>query len=197
MSPTLSVVEYIDKNTPWKAELVLLRELCLSTALEETVKWGAPIYMYEGKNVVGLVAFKNHISLWFHQGVFLKDAHKKLMNVNEGKTKGLYQWRFYKTEDIEPQLILDYLNEAIANEKAGKRISVNRNKALIIPEVLQKALQNDKNLYTHFNAFTPGKKREFADYISEAKREETQLKRLDKCVDLILAGIGLHDKYKK
>jgi len=48
-----------------------------------------------------------------------------------------------------------------------------------------------------FDSFSLSKKRDFAEYISEPKRPETKLTRLDKIVPMILKGIGLNDKYLK
>ncbi len=48
-----------------------------------------------------------------------------------------------------------------------------------------------------FDAMTPGKRREYADHISEAKRTETKTSRLAKILPMIAAGAGLHDKYRK
>ena len=87
------VAAWLEKHQQWQAHLTKLRDILLSTELTETVKWGSPTYTLEGKNVISLAAFKNHCGLWFHQGVFLKDAGKKLVNAQDGKTKALRQWR--------------------------------------------------------------------------------------------------------
>ncbi len=87
-----SVMEYIDEHDKWKELLMLLREVIISTGLyEETIKWGMPTYTVGGKNVLGIGAFKNHLSLLFHHGSFLKDHHSVLLNAQEGKTKGMRQ----------------------------------------------------------------------------------------------------------
>jgi uncharacterized protein YdeI (YjbR/CyaY-like superfamily) len=52
-------------------------------------------------------------------------------------------------------------------------------------------------LKKNFYALSKSKQREFAEYIAEAKREETKRKRLQKITLLIMHRIGLHDKYKK
>ncbi|MFZ0490545.1 MAG: DUF1801 domain-containing protein, partial [Salegentibacter sp.] len=60
--------EYIAKHQKWDEELNILREMLLSTELGESIKWGAPVYTLNNKNVVGLGAFKNHCGLWFFNG---------------------------------------------------------------------------------------------------------------------------------
>ena len=192
-----TVTAYIEYHQEWSNILNDIRAILNKTELEETVKWGAPVYTIAGKNVIGLSAFKNHIALWFFNGVFLTDKEQVLINAQEGKTKALRQWRFAKEDTIDQDLIKRYVLEAIANQKLGKVVKPEKAKGLEIPNLLQVALDKNESLSQAFNALTPGKKREYASYIAEAKREATKLSRIEKCIPLILAGNGLHDKYKK
>ncbi len=75
-----TVDEYIDSNEQWRDELVTLRKILNTTELKETVKWGAPCYTIDGKNLVGLGAFKSFFTLWFFQDALLKDEKKVLIN---------------------------------------------------------------------------------------------------------------------
>lgn len=191
------VTEYINNKNTWTQELNLLRSVLLEVGFEETVKWGAPVYVYKGKNIVGLSAFKNYCGLWFFQGSFLIDEQKKLVNAQEGKTQAMRQWRFYKVEDIQPDLVKQYALEAIKNSEEGKELKVKKNtKPLSIPDELQLEFDKDERLKEAFNGFSLSKQREFSDYISEAKREATKQKRLEKIIPMILNGVGLYDKYK-
>lgn len=198
MSATEKVTAYINKHAHWRDELETIRELFLNSELEEEVKWGAPAYTLNGKIVAGLGAFKNHMGIWFHQGVFLKDVKQKLLNAQEGKTKALRQWRFEKGDPIEKELIAAYIQEAVENSLAGKEIKPQRTKIkdIDIPSELTTAFQENSALKSAFEQLTPGKKKEYAGYISEAKREATKVSRLEKITPMILEGKGLHDKYK-
>lgn len=191
------VTEYINDKNTWTQELNLLRFVLLEVGFEETVKWGAPVYVHKGKNIVGLSAFKNYCGLWFFQGSFLIDEQKKLVNAQEGKTQAMRQWRFFTVEDIQPDLVKQYALEAIKNSEEGKELKVKRNtKPLSIPDELQLEFDKDERLKEAFNGFSLSKQREFSDYISEAKREATKQKRLEKIIPMILNGVGLYDKYK-
>ena len=192
-----TVAEYIDFHKEWNVLLNALRTTLNDTELNECVKWGAPVYTIEGKNVIGLSAFKNHLALWFFNGVFLEDKEQKLINAQEGKTKSLRQWRFKQGDAIDEVLVKKYVMEAIANQKMGKVVKPERNKEFNIPNLLQTEFDKNAELYNAFNGLTPGKRKEYANYIAEAKREATKLTRIQKCIPLILAGSGLHDKYKK
>ena len=189
---------YIEKKPEWTLELNKLREIIVSCELEETIKWGAPVYMKKGKNILGFSAFKNYVGIWFFQGGTLKDDHKVLMNAQEGKTQAMRQWRFYKFDEIDADVISIYIKEAIGNQKSGKIIKPKRNANPIeINSLLQKVIDSNSEFSKQFDSFSVSKRREYADYISSAKRETTQLSRLEKIIPLVINGAGLHDKYKK
>jgi len=191
--------EYIANNKDWQQSLILLRDILLSTQMTETIKWGVPVYTFEGKNIVGTAAFKSYVGLWFFQGALLKDKKKKLINAQEGKTKALRQWRFNSVKEIEAEseTIKLYLEEAILNQKQGKEIKPERKKPIEIPKELNDFFKKDKKVKESFNSLSLSKQREYAEYISEAKRDETKHKHLFKIVPLILKGKGLNDKYRK
>lgn len=191
-----AIEQYIDAKQHWRGELMFLRALLLETSLEETIKWGAPVYCKDGKNIVGISAFKNYVGLWFFQGGLLEDKEKRLINAQEGKTKALRQWRFKFIDELmkDKVLIQSYIQEAIANHDAGKAIKPSRSKTkkpLIIPPRLEAALQGNETLKNSFDTLSLTNRRTFADYISEAKRDSTKERRLKKIIPLILEGRGL------
>jgi len=120
---------------------------------------------------------------------------KVLVNANEGNTKSLRQWRFTSTSDIDEKSILTYVNEAIEVERAGLAIPPEK-KEINIPEYLKKELDSNINLANSFNTFSTYKQKEFCEFIAEAKQEKTKVTRLEKIKPMILAGVGLHDKYR-
>ncbi len=192
-----SVEDYIEHNSHCAEALTILCTIINTTELEETVKWNMPNYCLNGKNVLGIGAFKNHFCLWFHQGVFLKDKQNLLINAQENKTKALRQMRFETKADIIEATVLAYIKEAIENQRLGREVKPQRkNTALVIPNKLSTLLKSNIELSAHFKSLTLGKQRDYCNYISEAKREVTKHKRLDKITPMILKGIGLHDKYK-
>lgn len=188
--------EYISCHTYWEEELRQLHEMILTTDLKSEIKWGAPVYTLEGKNVVGIGAFKNHYGLWFFNGALLKENTSLLINAQEGKIKALRQIKFEKGDEVKTTVLLPYIKEAIQNQREGKEIKPVIDKKLVMPSELSEALQKDKELKKSFHILTPGKQREYANYISEAKREATKLTRLKKITPMIKDGVGLNDKYK-
>lgn len=197
MAKVTSVDEYIGRNSHFGEALALLRSIITKTELEETIKWSAPVYELNGKNVVGLGAFKQHFGVWFFNGVFLKDEQNLLINAQENKTKALRQMRFDSIDDINEAAVLAYVKEAIENQKLGKEIKPDRKtKAVVIPDELEAVFKSNTDLQIAFKALTPGKQREYCEHVSSAKREATKQSRIEKITPMILNGLGLYDKYK-
>lgn len=187
----------MDKVNHWSEELGKLKEILYKTPLDVTVKWGSEVFTYKGKNVVSYGGFKNFFTLWFYNGVFLKDKYKVLLNAQEGKTKSLRQWRFTSMDEIEEKKILEYITEAIEIEEKGLKIKPKKHQPIPVPELLSKILDKDKTLKTAFEKLTSGKQKEYSLYINEAKQEATKIKRIEKIIPIILQGVGLNDQYKK
>lgn len=194
---TTKTVDEILSELNFSEELKTLRKIILSTGLQETVKWGGPVYTYEGRNVVGIAGFKEHFGLWFYQGALLSDRRKKLVNAQEGRTKALRQWRMTSKSDIDKPVLLEYIREAIENEKKGIRIATTKpiKKTPPLPAELKSALDSSSKMKTAFDKLTPGRQKEYVEYITSAKQAGTKAARIQKIKPMILAGIGLNDKY--
>ena len=147
---------------------------------------------------MGIAAMKDWIALWFHMGALMSDSKGKLINAQEGVTKAQRQWRISSMEEIveNESTIREYVREAIENQKAGKEIKPQKNKPLEIPDELSAELDANSAAKAKFDSLNLTKKREFAEYISEAKREDTKKKRLAKILPMILNDVGLNDKYR-
>jgi uncharacterized protein YdeI (YjbR/CyaY-like superfamily) len=184
-----------DKVNGWEEELLFLKSIIDKTELVETIKWGGPIYVYNKRNVIGIGGFKNYFAIWFLNGVFLKDEKKRLVNAQEDKTKSMRQWRFTSKEEVNEKEVLEYILEAIENEKQGKIIKPSKKEA-IVSELFQKELDQNSALAEAFLKFSPYKQYEFLEYIESAKQEKTKLSRIEKVIPMILDNIGLNDKYR-
>jgi len=191
-----TVQAYLAAAKQWKPELKKLRAILKATDLEETVKWGAPTYTYDGKNLVGIGGFKHHFGLWFFQGALLADKKKLLINAQEGTTKALRQMRFEAASEINQKAIEAYVKEAIGLVKKGVEIKPQRKKAVAMPDELAAAFRKQRKAESSFNKLTPGKQREYAEYVATAKQDATKLRRVAKILPMIEAGVGLHDKYR-
>lgn len=192
------VTAYIEKKGEgWKKDVLLqLRDTLLRCDAEEGVKWGVPTYMNNG-NVVSFAAFKNHIALWFYQGVFLKDDAGILIAA-DSKTEGLRQMRFSEGDALDLDLIKRYADEAIENSKKGKKIAQKvQTEQDELPALFESALNKDSKAAEQFAAMSLSKRNEYIRHIAGAKREDTQVRRIEQALEYIRQGFDLHHKYRK
>jgi uncharacterized protein YdeI (YjbR/CyaY-like superfamily) len=199
MKGAKSADEFILSNPNWEEALILLRDIFLSARLDETIKWGVPVYTFEGKNVAGMACFKSYLGIWFYQGALLTDKARKLVNAQEKITKALRQWRFSSIDEViaEAETISNYVEESIENVRNGIEIKPEKDIPLQLPEELVDILKNEPSLRENFDALTLSKRRDFAEYINSAKRIETKMARMEKIIPMIRRREGLNDKYIK
>ncbi|NJL14960.1 MAG: hypothetical protein HC913_19495 [Microscillaceae bacterium] len=183
------------KVHPWREMLITLRQLLLATELAETLKWGVPCYTLENKNVLLLSALKNYVGLSFFKGALLSDPHHILQKPGEHSHSDRLI-RFTNLEQIVEQepLIKAYIQEAIELEKSGCRVPLAK-KSEPFPAELEITFTQDTALKKAFESLSPGRKRGYLLYFSQAKQSTTRLSRIEKCRQKILNGEGLHDKY--
>lgn len=197
MKAPATVDEYILGSDLWRNELQIIREILHSTPLVENMKWGAPCYTYKSKNVVGIGAFKSYFGLWFFQGALLSDDSGLLTNAQEGVTKALRQWRMSSAQEIRPAIIKQYVKEAIGHVEAGREIKADKKRPVEVPRELRNAMRRLKGSTAAYRQLPKGQQREYADYITSAKRKDTRLRRIEKILPMIMSGQGLHDKYRR
>jgi uncharacterized protein YdeI (YjbR/CyaY-like superfamily) len=194
-----TVEAYILNFPEWEDKLRLLRNIILKNAhTEETLKWNIPVYTVDGKNIIGLSAFKSHVGLWFFQGALLKDGAKVLVNAQEGKTQAMRHWKFKASDAISEALVQHYIDEAVQYQKDGKTVLMKKKSTVVeLPIELKAAFDSNHSLKIAFEALSNYKQKEYIEYIATAKRVATKESRLAKILPMILDGKGLNDKYKK
>lgn len=178
----------------WTDLLIELRELLLEAGLEEQMKWGTPCYMFEGKNIIMLSSLKGACVLGFLKGAALADEDHLLVSPGPN-TRFARQLRFTSLAELIPRRaqIARYIQAAIALERAGIKVEVDDALAPL-PLELDAALAADMELASAFEALTPGRQRSYILHISGAKQPQTRERRVERCVDKILAGKGFHDQ---
>jgi uncharacterized protein YdeI (YjbR/CyaY-like superfamily) len=192
------VEAYYKQEYQFKEGIYILRQLIKKTKLVETYKWSFPTYTLNNKNVLAICRFNTHFGIWFFNGVLLKDVNNVLENAQEGKTMAMRHWKFNSLEEIDINLLLSYVKEAIELQEKGikpvKKTVVK--KELSFPLILTNTLDENPAIQKSFDTLSPYKQKEYARYIASAKQEKTKETRLKKIVPMILKGNGLNDKYR-
>jgi len=190
------VDEYLRGLKKWQAEMTLLRGILsgCSDELKEEVKWGKPCYTINGSNVALIHEFKDYCAILFVKGALLKDTASILIQQTENVQAGR-QIRFTNIVEVKNlgSTITEYMNEAIAIEKAGLKVVLKKTEEYDIPEELSLAFSEDPAFREAFEKLTPGRQRAYIYFISQAKQSATRAARIEKNRDRIFDGLGLND----
>jgi uncharacterized protein YdeI (YjbR/CyaY-like superfamily) len=183
---------FVSRAKAWQGEIQKLRSILLGCGLEEDLKWGKPCFSSEGKNVAIIQPFKNHCSLMFFKGALLQDTHGLLRSQGEN-TQSALRLEFTSEAQVKKAVLVSYVKQAIAVEKAGLEVDFKAKRELELPEELTQILKKDRKLAKAFQALTPGRQRAYVLHFTGAKKSETRTARIEKCIPKILAGEGMND----
>ena len=158
----------------------------------ETIKWSAPFFDYKGQMMCAMAAFKEHCSLIFWKASLIEGVPP-----NGDKSRGSFGRITSVKELPSKKQFTGFIKAAMALNDAGitvKRPKTKRAEAKV-PKELAAALKKNKKATTVFENFPPGQRREYCDWISEAKREETKVKRVAQAIEWIAEGKTRNWKY--
>ena len=192
MKPT--VEELIAKDKNWKEEITKLRSIVLECGLTEEVKWYQPCYSFNGSNLIIFGSFKEFCTMSFFKGVLLKDEQKILEFAGEN-TQSAKIVKFTNVQEINKleATLKDYINEMIALEKSGAKVTFKKIEEQKLPEELEEMFNQDKDFENAFKALTPGRQRAYLLHFSSAKQSSTRIARIEKAKPQIFAGKGLNE----
>ncbi len=166
--------------------------------IEETMKWSFPHFQYKG--IVGsMAAFKQHVGFDFWKAELMRDPHGLLRTV--GKTD-MGAMKVTSLSEMPPDTILiESIKEAVQlNEDGVKtaRTVVRRDKdELEVPDYFMAALRKNKKALATFESFGYCHRKEYVEWVEEAKQETTRRKRLETAVEWMADGKPRNWKYMK
>jgi hypothetical protein len=197
---------YIAKAKPYAQPILNhIRELVHKACpdVEESIKWSRPFFEYKGAILCNMSAFKEHCSFGFwgeEISAVLRDA--KVLQPGAMGSLG----RITRLEDLPTdKQLLSLLKQAVTFVDSGQYTSpiAARNKvvkapkaAIKEPAAFTKALKANKKAAAAFAAFSPSCKREYVEWIADAKRDDTRDKRIETAIAWISEGKRRNWKYE-
>ncbi|WP_285710414.1 YdeI/OmpD-associated family protein [Erythrobacter oryzae] len=185
------VDDYIAKAAPFAQPILSHVRALLHAALpeaEETINWGMPHFMVGGKNVVGLAAFKAHASIVIH--------HEGRSGAEDGKGGMGTLGKLTSLADLPDDAGLIARFQAGHANLAKPKPRRAAKPELPVPAAFAAALDAAPAARATFDAFAPSHRREYVEWIAEAKREETQAKRVAQAVEWLAEGRKRNWKYE-
>ena len=164
--------------------------------VEETLKWSRPSFVYKGL-MCGMAAFKQHATFgfWKHE----------LVTGRTGEKEGMGQFgRITSLKDLPAEkVLLGYirkavtLNEAAIKAPAPARAKPGEKRELVVPDYFVAALKKNKTAQANFEKFSYSHKKEYVEWLTGAKREDTRQKRLQTALAWIAEGKSQNWKYAR
>ncbi|MEL7013229.1 MAG: YdeI/OmpD-associated family protein [Pseudomonadota bacterium] len=178
----------------WEKGLAKLRDICLSTDLKETVKWGHPCYMHADRNIVIIGAFQDNFRLSFFNAALMKDPHDILEKQGPNtQYPDMIRFTWQDGPAEKEAVILAYLKEAKEYADAGRK-PPRDDSALDLPYELVEALDADPELSEAFHALTRSRQKSYVINLNGAKKSENRTNRIEKFRDKIVEGKGANER---
>jgi uncharacterized protein YdeI (YjbR/CyaY-like superfamily) len=166
--------------------------------IEERLKWGVPAFEKKGL-VCGVAAFKKHASFGFWRATQLEDP----AGILKGKRGGMMDDKLTDVSQLPSDAVLvDYVKRAIALNESGAKSPFSRSKGpkkaeAKVPSDLARALGKNAKAKAAFEGFSPSQRREYVEWITEAKQDATRARRLKQAIPWMSQGKPRNWKYMK
>lgn len=204
MKKDLRVDTYIEKAQPFAQPILKhLRKLVHKACpeVEETIKWGMPSFECKGP-LCGIASFKQHAILGFWKTALLKDPKGYLQ---EHKAKGGDAMgnlgRITSLKNLPPdEVIIDFVRQAKKLNDDGTKLPPKPKKEQVempVPEYFATALKKNKKAQATFSTFSSSQRKEYVEWVTEAKTEATREKRLATSIEWMAEGKRRNWKYEK
>jgi uncharacterized protein YdeI (YjbR/CyaY-like superfamily) len=188
--PETMKVPYAKK---WRKETDKLRQIALDCDLTEELKWGKPCFTFLKKNVAIVIPLKESCAFSFFKGALLKDPKHILERIGEAQAGRWVKFTSPKEISALQPTLRSYIYEAIEVEESGKKVPLKKPSEYVVPEELQRRLDDNADLKSAFATLTPGRRKSYIFHVSSAKQAKTRAARAEKCVPMILSGRGFNE----
>jgi uncharacterized protein YdeI (YjbR/CyaY-like superfamily) len=195
---------YIEKSAEFAQPILravreIVHEGCPET--EETIKWGLPHFDYKGM-LCSMAAFKEHCAFGFWKSRLVLADARAAGEVPEKESMGSFG-RLTSLKDLPPKRkLIGYIRKAMELNDAKIKSPVRSKPrpprpALPVPEELTAALKKSKKAQATFAAFPPSHRREYIEWITEAKTDATRQRRIDTAIEWLTEGKSRNWKYQR
>jgi hypothetical protein len=200
MLPQEQINLYIAEQPEWQRKvLIRIRQLIhtVDEDVTETWRWNSPHFDHDGI-MIGLHGFKSFVSVWFHKGALLKDSHKLFDKPEKDEDKGIRKIKLHEGDAINEKAFVDLVKQAVNVNQSGAKLGDAKpaRKALVVPSDLESCLKKDDQAWEHWEKFNYTHKKEYVEWITDAKQDETRKRRIAQALEMIREGVGKEDKHK-
>ena len=177
-----------------------IRELVHKTCpdVEEKMKWSFPHFDYKGEMMCSMAAFKQHMAFGFWKAKLMKDT--VLVDNAKSEVSMGHLGRLTSLKDLpSDKKMAAWIKEAMKLNDQGIKVAKPKptvKKELVIPGYFTKAVGKNKSAYNTFEGFSYSCKKEYVEWVTEAKTEKTRNSRLAQAIEWMAEGKSRGWKYK-
>jgi uncharacterized protein YdeI (YjbR/CyaY-like superfamily) len=192
---------YIAKAEPFARPILkhirsLVHQVCPN--VEETMKWSMPAFEYKGP-LIGIAAFKKHATMGFWKAALMSDP-VLVENARSESAMG-HLGKLTSLKDLPPdKTIIKWIEEAMMLNEQGIKLPPKKKtvkKDVVVPDYVTQALKKNKKAAAVFDNFSPSHKREYIEWITEAKQDATRERRINTMLEWLGEGKSRNWKYEK
>ena len=164
------------------------------------MKWSFPHFDYQNEMMCSMAAFKQHCAFGFWKASIMKDP-EKILTLKERDAMG-HLGQIKSLQDLpSDKVLIKYIREAVKLNKDGVKLpskaKSSEMKTIAIPDYFQNILKKNKKAEKTFEEFSYSHKKEYVQWITEAKTEETREKRISTAIEWLSEGKKRNWKYEK
>lgn len=190
----ISIDTYIAQSAPFaKPILNHFRKLVHAACpeVEEEIKWSFPHFDYKSEMMCSMAAFKQHAAFTFWKASLMKDP--SLLEKARSEESMGHLGKITSLKDLpSDKKLIAYIKEAMKLNELGIKLPAKQKKtetkALFIPDFFLKAVKKEKKAWQTFESFPTSQKKEYVQWVSEAKTVETRKKRMDTSIQWLAEG---------
>lgn len=186
---------YIEKQADFARPILshlraVIHEACPDC--EETLKWSMPSFMYKGKILAGMAAFKAHATFGYWNDSMLQQEEKNRSAMGQfGRLTSL--------DDLPDRAkLIDITQQSMALIDSGAKPprATAKKAPFTVPQDMQAAIDGNAAAKATYDAFPPSAQREYVEWVTEAKTDATRGKRLNQAIEWMAEGKRRHWKYE-
>ena len=195
--------DYISSCEDFAQPMLRFLRDCVNEAcpeVNEEFKWNFPCFTYKGSILCYMSGFKKHATFGFWLGGLMDDPENLFST--KATSNGMGQFGKMTSRDDLPgkDVLIRYIKHAMQLTDEGKKLPTTKKKDAKehpVPEVLLSALKENAEAKSTFEGFSQSKRNDYIEWITSAKTEKTQLKRLEQTIEWLSEGKPRNWKYMK
>ena len=152
------------------------------------MRGGAVAFDHDGP-MVSMHAFKTCVSVWFHKGALLKDPQRLFKLTEKDDERAVRKYKVSEGESIDEKAFCDLVKQALKlNAGAITTEQKGSKKEVSLPAEMESCLKRDEEVWEHWESLSASHRKEYLEWITDAKQDETRKRRIAQALEMIREG---------